>query len=239
MKYIIISLLSISLVSCDPAAWNKVLEQAGTYGTPTEAEVARGLKQALEFGFNKGVTTVSKTDGFFKNAVIKILWPPEAKKVENTLRNIGMNKLCDDVILSINRGAEKAAAKAKPIFINAVRNMTINDAMNILLSGNSLAATDYLKRTTTASLRSAFKPTIKSSLDQVNATKYWSDAVNAYNKIPLVQKVNPDLAGYVTEKALDGLFHMVGKEEQRIRRDPVARTTELLKKVFNYADSRK
>ena len=156
--------------------------------------------------------------------------PEEAKKAEKKLRAIGMGKLVDDAILSMNRAAEDASKSAAPIFVNAIKQMSISDAMGIL-KGNDFAATSYLKDKTTASLTQSFRPVIDSSLAKVNATKYWNAVFTAYNKVS-TEKINPDLAAYVTEKALAGIFYQVGLEEQKIRKDPVARVTDLLKKVF-------
>ena len=156
--------------------------------------------------------------------------PPEAQKVEKKLRSIGMGKQVDDAILSMNRAAEDAAKSAAPIFINAIKQMSIHDAFWIL-KGGDFAATNYLKDKTTASLTEAFRPVIESSLKKVNATKYWNTVFTTYNKFT-TEKVNPDLPAYVTEKAMAGIFYQVGQEEQKIRKDPVARTTDLLKKVF-------
>jgi hypothetical protein len=173
---------------------------------------------------------LSAADGFFKNAVIKILLPPEAIKVEKTLRDVGLGSLVDKAILSMNRAAEDAAKSAAPIFIEAVTSMTIQDALGIL-QGGDFAATNYLKVKTTIPLTEAFRPVINRSLEKVNATKYWSDVITAYNRFT-TNKINPDLSAYVTGKALDGIFYEVGLEEQKIRKDPVARTSEILKKVF-------
>lgn len=205
---------------------------------PTVSEIGMGLKDALTKGISEGATRLSQVDGYLGNPKIRIPWPEEAQKVANTLNDLGMHQLVDDVETSINRAAEDAASKAKPIFVNAIKQMTINDAKNILFGGNN-AATNYLKSKTWADLTNAFLPVIKTSLDKVNATKYWSDAITAYNKIPLVKDVNPDLPGYVNQKALDGLFYMVAQEEQKIRENPVERTTALLKKVFDYYDKNK
>jgi hypothetical protein len=194
-------------------------------------EIASGLKEALNVGTNNATKQLSNVDGFFKDAAIKILMPEEAKKAEKKLRAIGMGKLVDDAILSMNRAAEDASKSAAPIFVKAIRQMTINDAMGIL-KGGDFAATGYLKDKTTTSLTESFRPVIDSSLTKVNATKYWNAVFTAYNKVSL-DKINPDLAAYVTEKALVGIFHQVGLEEQKIRKDPVARTTDLLKKVFS------
>jgi hypothetical protein len=199
----------------------------------TTAEVAEGLKEALISGISKGSDQVSQLDGYFKNPEIKIPFPPDVKKVENTLRDIGLGSEVDKFIMTLNRGAEDAAKEAKPIFISAIKSMTIEDAWAIL-RGDQDAATQYLKRTTSAQLKEKFKPVIQSSLNKVNATKYYSDLVNRYNRIPTVEKVNPNLDDYATDRAIDGLFLMIAKEEKNIREDPVARTTELLKKVFGY-----
>ena len=193
-------------------------------------EIANGLKEALQVGATKGSDKLSAVDGFFKDAAIKILMPEEAKKVEKTLRGMGLGAQVDDAILSMNRAAEDAAKSAAPIFINAIKQMSISDALGILQGGN-FAATDYLKGKTTSALTEAFRPVIEKSLEKVNATKYWNTLFTTYNKFSL-QKVNPDLTAYVTEKGLSGIFYQVGQEEQKIRKDPLARTSDLLKKVF-------
>lgn len=197
----------------------------------TSADVAEGLKEALIKGISTGSDIVSQVDGYFKNPEIKIPFPPDVRKVEDRLRQIGLGGEVDKFIMTLNRGAEDAAKEAKPIFINAIRSMTIEDAWGIL-RGEDDAATQYLKRTTSADLTARFKPVIQQSLNKVNATKYYSDIVNTYNRIPLVEKVNPDLDDYATSKAIDGLFVMIAREEKRIREDPVARTTDILKRVF-------
>ena len=206
----------------------------GTSATPTQNEIVRGLKEALSQGTSKGADKLSAVDGFFKDAAIKILMPPEAANVENKLRALGFGSLVDDAILSINRGAEKAAVKAKPIFIDAITQMSFSDALGILKGGGT-SATDYLKRTTTSALISAFRPVIQTSLNDVNATKYWSDVMTTYNKIPLVQPINTDLTGYVTQKAVDGIFLKIADEEKNIRANPVQQASALLQKVFGYA----
>lgn len=195
-------------------------------------EVAAGLKEALTNGASKGSDLVSQVDGYFKNAEIKIPFPPEVQKVETKLRQMGMGAEVDKFVLALNRGAEDAAKEAKPIFVSAIKQMTIQDAWSIL-KGEDDAATQYLKRTTTSQLTDKFKPVIQKSLEKTNATKYYKDLVTTYNKIPMVQKVNPNLDDYATEKAIGGLFVMVAKEEKSIRDNPTARTTELLKKVFS------
>lgn len=197
----------------------------------SSAEIAEGLKEALTNGISKGSDIVSKTDGYFRNAEIKLPFPPEAKKAEEKLRQMGLGGEVDKFVLTLNRAAEDAAKEAKPIFISAIKSMTIQDAAGIL-RGEPDAATQYLKRTTSAPLKDKFKPVIQNSLNKVNATKYYADLINTYNKIPLVQKMNPDLDDYATDKAIEGLFIMIAKEEKNIRSNPGARTSELLKKVF-------
>ena len=194
-------------------------------------EIANGLKEALTKGISKGADLVSATDGYFKNPEIKIPFPPEVRKVETKLRQMGMGKTIDNFVLTLNRAAEEAAKEAKPIFIEAIKQITIDDALS-LLKGNPDAATQFLKRTTTASLKQKFSPIVQAALDKTSATKYYKDITSTYNKIPLVTKVNPDLNAYATDKAIEGLFIMIAKEEKNIRENPVARTTDLLKKVF-------
>ena len=197
----------------------------------SKEEAGKAIKEALEKGTTSGVAIVSKPDGYLKRPEIKIPFPPEAQKVEKKLREVGMGKKVDDAVVAINRAAEDAAVAAKNIFIDAIKAMTIKDAINII-KGEDNAATEYLRRTVGDQLKSSFMPKIRVSLEKVNATKYWSDVINTYNKIPFVEKVNPDLAEYVTDKAIYGLFVMIAKEELKIRQDPIARTTDLLKKVF-------
>lgn len=224
------------LGACTSAQINQTIGEVnktlGSSGAPlTTAEVTQGLKEALIKGISKGSDLVSQVDGYFKNPEIKIPFPPEVKKVEDRLRQIGLGGEVDKFIMTLNRGAEDAAGEAKPIFIKAIRSMTIQDAWAIL-RGEDDAATQYLKRTTSGLLKEKFRPVIQNSLNKVNATKYYGEIVTRYNQIPLVQKVNPDLDDYATDKAIEGLFLMIAKEEKNIRENPVARTTELLKKVF-------
>jgi hypothetical protein len=187
-------------------------------------------------GTSNSSERLSASNGFLGNMAIKILFPPEAQKAEKTLRNLGFNKLCDNVVTSLNKAAEDAATEAKPIFISAIRQMTISDATNILLGKQNDAATQYFKRVTSEQLRSKFSPIVRSSLNKVGATRYWSDVATRYNQIPLVTKINPDLNNYVTQKAIDGLFYEIALEELKIRRNASARTTALLQRVFGYAD---
>jgi Protein of unknown function (DUF4197) len=232
-----ILLLAWVFAACTTTQINQAISDAnkmlGSEQPLTTAEVGDGLKEALIKGISNGSDLVSQLDGYFKNPEIKIPFPPEVKKVEDRLRQLGMGNEVDRFVMTLNRGAEDAAKEAKPIFINAIRQMTIEDAWSIL-KGQPNAATDYLKRTTSAQLREKFKPVVQNSLTKVNATKYYGEVVTRYNQIPLVEKVNPDLVGYATDKAIDGLFLMIAKEEKAIRENPLERTTELLKKVFGY-----
>ena len=197
----------------------------------TEKDAADGIKEALVNGTGESVKQVSVLNGYWGNPEIKIPFPAEAKEMESKLRTIGMGKKVDEFNESMNRAAEKAACEAKSIFLTAIKEMTVRDAVNIV-KGTDNAATMYLKNNTSPQLIDKFQPIIKTSLDNVNATRYWSDLITIYNKIPMVKKMNPDLPQYVTQKAIDGLFIMIAKEELKIRKDPVARTSELLKKVF-------
>jgi len=193
-------------------------------------DIISGLKEALRVATDSSATILSKADGYFSNAAIKILMPEEAKKAERTLRNMGMSSLVDKAILSMNRAAEDAAGGVGEIFWNAIKQMSFTDGLKIL-KGGDFAATDYLKSTTSGILTEKMRPVIETSMSKVNATNYWKDVFSAYNKFSK-QPVNTDLAAYVTGKAMDGLFYNIGLEEQKIRKDPAAQVTDLLKKVF-------
>ncbi|GAB3015569.1 DUF4197 domain-containing protein [Spirosoma pulveris] len=205
---------------------------SGTAGGLTSSDIASGLKEALQVGISKGSDQASAVNGYFKNPLLKIAFPPEAQKVASTLRQIGLGKQVDQFELSLNRAAEDAAKKAKPVFIKAITSMSIQDAVGILRGQND-AATQYLRRTSGQQLVTEFTPIIDSTLKKNNATRYYADLVNTYNRVPFVQKVNPNLTQYATNKAVDGLFILVAQEEQKIRENPAARVTELLKKVFS------
>ena len=195
-------------------------------------EVVKGLKEALTLGAEKSTDKLSMVNGFFKDAVVKILLPEQAQKVEKTLRSVGMGQLVDDAILSINRAAEDASKTATPIFVNAIKNMSIQDALGIL-RGTDTAATSYLKKTTSPELTKSFKPIIDTSLQKTDATKYWKTVFDTYNNLPTTfKKVDPDLSSYVTQRAMDGIFYYVAVEEKNIRKDPAAQVTDILKKVF-------
>ena len=198
----------------------------------TENEAGQGIKEALLQGITTAVLNLNKTDGFFGSEFYKMLLPEDAKKVEKTLRSLGMGAQVDKAVLAINRGAEDAVAFAKPIFVDAIKEMTLTDALNII-KGSKDAATNHFKDKTKQKLITAFTPSIKTSLDKVDATKYYSDIITTYNKLPTTfKKVNPDLPSYVVGKAVDALFDEVAKEEANIRANPLARTSDILKKVF-------
>jgi hypothetical protein len=236
IKKFLLALVCLQLAACDPAALQRALETLNT-SELTTSEISSGLKQALEIGVGKGSDVLSAKDGYLKSQY-KILLPPEARKVADKLRSVpGFTNVENTILEKINRGAEDAAKKAKPIFVNSIRQMTFADAMDILMGADN-AATTYLHRTTNDALYQEFNPVIVQSLDKFEARKYWSDAVNAYNKIPFVEKANPDLDDYVTKEALKGLFSMVENEEKNIRANVVARTTDLLKKVFAKQDKK-
>ena len=230
MRYLITILITfITFSSCE--VLNQLPSTTGT-AVFTEAEAAQAIKEALGQGITRAVMQLNTTDGFFKDAFYKILLPPDAKKIENTLRGIGLGSQVDKAILQINRGAEDAAGYAKPIFIEAIKNMTLDDAIGLVKNGDT-SATHFFRVKTTSQLISAFTPVIQSSLDKVNATKYYGEIVNTYNKFPTtIKKINPDLTQYVAERATAALFDLVAKEEKNIRNNFAARTTDILKKVF-------
>lgn len=211
----------------------------GTGGGPvgpvplTDAEILAGLRDAIQVGAQSAAKAANKQDAYFKNPKLFIPFPAEAQNVADKVRQLGFNSLVDNFVLTLNRGAEDAAGKAAPIFVDAVKKMGWEDVRGIL-KGNDNAATEFFKKHTRKPLYDAFYPVIKNSLDQVQATKYWTDITGTYNKIPLVKPVNTDLTAYATNKALDGLFLLLADEEAKIRKDPVNRITEILKRVFGY-----
>lgn len=236
MKNVAIYILSFLIItSCTAQQLQQVQDAVGDYlneDTPlTSGDVASGLKEALVQGITKGSNNASQLDGYFKNPQIKIPFPPDAQNVADKLTAIGLGGEVDKFVMTLNRGAEAAAKEAKPIFVSAITSMTIEDAWSIL-KGEPNSATEYLRKSTSDQLTGKFKPVMQNSLNEVNATKYYGDLVDKYNKIPFVQKANPDLDDYATQLAIDGLFTLIAKEEANIRKDPLARTTDLLKKVF-------
>lgn len=204
---------------------------------PTDQEATDGLKEALVTGIIRGAKLAAQENGYYGNLEIRIPFPQDFQYVADKVRKIGMGHLVDDFVKQLNRGAERAAAKAAPIFKSAITSMTIGDAWSILRGGDN-AATQYLERTTSAQLAAAFQPIIKVALDEVHATKHYRRIITTYNRIPLTKNVNPELDDYATQKAMTGLFVLVAKEEAKIRLDPVARTTELLRKVFDYVSKK-
>lgn len=226
-----------TLQACDPQTIQSVLSSVpSTTAVPlTNEEVIAGLKQALEVGTNSAVSFTSKTDGFNKNQWIRIPFPAEAQKVKDWAVNNGLKNQVDAFEENLNRAAEKAAAEAAPIFISAITNMSIQDGFNIL-KGDSTAATVYLRNATQTQLYQKFSPIIQNKIDEVNLTSYWEPITKAYNTASIFtgnQPVNTDLTDYATNKALDGLFYYVAREEKNIRQNPAARVTDLLKKVFS------
>lgn len=243
MKYIAVSVLfflSVS-VSAQKDSSNKLgglfkkassilSKSSSSSGNLSTDEIVSGLKEALSLGAQKSTDKLSATDGFFKDAAVKILLPQQVQDIEKKMRMLGMGKLVDNAVLSMNRAAEDASKSATPIFLSAIKQMTVTDALNIL-RGTDTAATAYLRRTTTPQLTAAFKPVIEESLKKVDATKYWKDIFTTYNRFSS-QPVDTDINSYVTQKALDGIFHYVAAEEINIRQNPAERVTDILKKVF-------
>ena len=226
--------LAVLLLSTDAASqvrlpdWLRRVPASGL----SEADAARGIKEALVQGVTRAVLNLHRVDGFFGSTVYKVLLPPDARKAETALRRIGMGGQVDRAILAINRGAEDAVGAAGPIFTDAIRTMTVGDALG-LVGGRNDAATAYFRERTSADLVAAFTPSVKASLDRTRATKYYGDIVTSYNRLPLaVEKVDPDLTAYVVGKAVDALFDQIAREEANIRANPLARTTDILKKVF-------
>ncbi len=233
--FILSALFSFLLIPAESFAQIKlpqILPGKKTSTGITENEAGEGIKEALAQGLARAVLQLNKEDGFFKDALYKVLMPPDAKKMENTLRKMGMGNMVDKAILQINRAAEDAAGQAKPIFVDAIKSMTIADAIGLLKNGDT-SATHFFRVKTTGKLAEAFTPVIKNSLDRLDATKYYSDVVGTYNNLPTTfKKANPDLTGHVTGKAIEALFDLIGKEEKNIRQNMAARTSDLLKKVF-------
>lgn len=236
---ILLITLIVTLTACD--ALQKSLQQAAkqsSSGGVTDAQIVSGLKEALKVGTNNAVSTLSVKDGFFRNARFKIPFPPEVRKVETTLRSLGMHNLVDDFIEKLNRGAEEAVKEATPIFVNAITSMTIADARGILF-GNDQAATQYFKGRTSTQLFNSFMPRVKNVLDnKVQVTKAWKDVTTAYNRVPGVSPVTTDLPKYVTDRSIDALFTRIGEEEKKIRENPGARVNDILRRVFGELDKR-
>ena len=240
MKKILFILIFIPTVGF--AQWQDVLNKVkdeitkATSGAGT-VDISGGLKEALQNGVKKQVTKLTAVDGFYRNELVKIALPEELQKVDKMLRKMGMTKLANDGVKSLNRAAEDAVKEATPIFVNAITTMSFSDAKSILM-GNEVAATDYLKGSTSSALYGKFSPVIQKSIGKVGADKIWASIITKYNAIPLVTKVNPDLTDYVTNKSMDGVFKMISIEEKNIRTNLNSRTTETLKKVFAMQDKK-
>lgn len=235
MKKIILIALIFTFSGC--AEMQQITNQYPQLGTLGNADISAGLKEALNNGITKQVSKLTATDGFYKNEAVKILLPTELQKVDKALRGMGMASLADEGLKVLNRAAEDAVKEATPIFVSAVKNMTITDAKNILM-GNDNSATTYLQNSTTTALYGKFNPVVKNSLGKVGADKVWANIITKYNAIPLTADVNPDLNDYVTSKALEGVFKMIAIEEKDIRTNLSARTSDLLKKVFALQDKK-
>ena len=230
MKKIVLLVSSLfCLNSC--ADLQSIMNNTQQTGALSSLDISNGLKQALELGISQGVDLLSQKDGYYGSSFAKTLFPEPLQKVDKTLRSIGLGSLADEGVKLLNRAAEDAVTQAKPIFINAVKNLSFSDATAILTGGKN-AATEYLKNTTTQSLVQAFSPKIEASLSKVGADQVWNNIITKYNSIPLVTKVEPNLTSYVTEKAIDGLFLQIAQKEEDIRTNISSRTTPLLQKVF-------
>lgn len=231
-----ILLLPLLLITFACAELQQVIDTLPQEGTVlNNSDIAAGLRQALNNGIDKQVSKLTQKDGFYRNELVKILLPQELQKVDKTLRDIGLGSLADEGLLILNRAAEDAVKEATPIFVNAVKEITFDDAKNILLGADN-AATQYLSSKTTQNLYSKFNPVIKNSFDKVGANQIWTNIINRYNAVPFVQKVNPDLTDYVTQQALSGVFKMIEVEEKNIRTNINSRTTDLLRRVFALQD---
>lgn len=232
MRKIIPLILAISLLSsCD--ALLQMAETGQQMMEPSQSEINQGLREALKVGIENAIRRSSQQNGFYLNPEIKIPFPPEAQKAAKTLRDLGMDKLVDDFIETLNHGAEQASAKATPIFAEAISQVSFSDVYAIW-RGSDDAATQYLKAQTTPQLKAAFKPVIDDALQKVEITKYWQPIATTYNRIPFMEPVNPDLSDYVMQGTLDGLFVLLAQEEAKIRQDPAARVTAILKRVFGW-----
>ena len=235
MKNYLLLLGCFIFLSC--AELQQVANQLPNMGQTQGLDISGGLKEALNNGISKQVSKLTATDGFYKNEMVKILLPEELKKVDSSLRKIGLGKLADEGLLVLNRAAEDAVKESTPIFVDAIKGMSFSDAKNILM-GNETAATSYLQNSTTTALYAKFNPVIKNSFTKVGADKVWSNIIKKYNAIPLVKKVNPDLTDYTTNKALEGVFKMIAVEEKSIRTNLNSRSSDLLKKVFALQDKK-
>ncbi|MCH8535136.1 MAG: DUF4197 domain-containing protein [Flavobacteriaceae bacterium] len=232
IKRILLLSLVFTLFSCDEL---QQIANEAVLTNPTNAQIGNGLKQALEFGVERQVSELTKTGGFYQNEIVRILLPEELQKVETALRRVGLNSLADQGLIALNRTAEDAVKEATPIFVNAIRNMSIQDAQQILMGGDN-SATQFLERQTTDELYKSFYPVVQNSFQKVGADEIWSNLISQYNSIPLTSNVNTDLSDYITKQAMQGVFIMIAEEEKEIRNNVNARTTDLLRRVFKLQD---
>lgn len=235
IKRVALLFVALQFVAC--AELQKIASQLPQGGALTEAQIGAGLRQALDNGISHQVSKLTAKDGFYRNELVKILLPKELQVVDKGLRKIGLSSLADEGIKALNRAAEDAVKTANPIFVNAVKEITFDDAKNILL-GSDNAATSYLQGKTNSALYSKFNPVIKNSFGKVGADDIWANLITKYNNIPFVKKVNPDLTDYVTKEALEGVFTMIAVEEKGIRNKIGLRDTDLLRRVFALQDNR-
>lgn len=231
-----IAMLSLQLHAQNPKniinrATNAVNNATGGNSNLSNDQIVKGLKEALTIGSNNASSNASRTDGFFKNTAIKIPFPPEAKVVESKANQLGMSSQVNDFVRTLNRAAEEASKEAAPIFVGAITSMSLNDGVSIL-RGNDDAATQYLNQRTSPDLKVKFRPVIKKAINKVELTKYWNPIITRYNKLPMVKRMNPNLEDYVLDRTLTGLFTLIAQEEFKIRKDPGARVTDLLRNVF-------
>lgn len=233
-RKIILLLIAFQFISC--AELQQVVNQIPQGGTGIgDAQIAEGLRQALNEGVDRQVSKLTVENGFFKNELVKIVLPSELQKVDKTLRDIGLGNLADEGLKIMNRAAEDAVGEATPIFVEAIMGITFSDARNILM-GDDDAATQYLKNGTQTALYAKFNPVIQRSFEKVGADKIWGNLINRYNKLPFTNSVNPNLTDYVTTEALKGVYTMIAMEEKEIRDKVSARTTDILRKVFALQD---
>jgi hypothetical protein len=228
-RYLLVLLSVLSFSSCGTLG-----NLSGVNTSVSESDAAAGIREALDKGVTTGINLLHRENGFFGSDVYKLFLPQDAQRIVNTLQNLGMGGLVDRAVLQINRAAEDAVSYAAPIFSQAIREMSITDAINIV-KGSGNAATQYFRQKTANQLTAAFTPAIRSSLESFSATKYYGDLINAYNNLPTTgKKLNADLTSYVVGKTIDALFDQIGKEEMSIRANPVERTTDILRKVFGW-----
>lgn len=232
IKRILLLSFVFTLFSCDEL---QQIANEAVLANPTNAQIGNGLKQALELGVERQVSELTKTGGFYQNEIVRILLPEELQKVETALRRVGLNSLADQGLIALNRTAEDAVKEATPIFVNAIRNMSIQDAQQILM-GNDNSATQFLERQTTDELYKSFYPVVQNSFQKVGADEIWSNLISQYNSIPLTSNVNTDLSDHITRQAMQGVFIMIAEEEKEIRNNVNARTTDLLRRVFKLQD---